>query len=198
MVKNLKILNRKAVKEILALIEKQWDAEIDLDCVFLQDKEGKIFIINKEFAEIDLTKLRVNSMGLYIAQLMPDGIRLSIEGSQLIGLKAKKNILELTEKQAKEWFQGNDIEIKTEMKNYVILKHNKIQKIENNYLINSSIDFLLLPFTLAAFIASLAAFSKSTPNSFNALICICISCSTIESIFCISSLSFAKVAKAPL
>ena len=140
MVKNLKILNRKAVKEILALIEKQWDAEIDLDCVFLQDKEGKIFIINKEFAEIDLTKLRVNSMGLYIAQLMPDGIRLSIEGSQLIGLKAKKNILELTEKQAKEWFQGNDIEIKTEMKNYVILKHNKdflgTGKIKENKILN--------------------------------------------------------------
>jgi len=122
---NLKILNKKQIKEILNLIKKQWESDIDLDYAFLQDKEGKIFIINKEFAEIDLSKLRINSMGLYIAQLMPDGIRLSIEGSQLVGPKAKKNVLELTEKQTKEWFRGNDLEIKTELKNYIILKHNK-------------------------------------------------------------------------
>jgi NOL1/NOP2/fmu family ribosome biogenesis protein len=137
---NLKILNKKQIKEILALIKNQWDTDLALDYTFLKDKEGKIFIINKQFAEIDLSKLRINSMGLYIAQLMLDGIRLSIEGSQLIGPKAKRNILELTEKQLKQWLKGNNLEIKTELKNYVILKHNKdflgTGKIKENKILN--------------------------------------------------------------
>jgi len=135
-----KILNKKQIKEILALIKQQWNADLILDYAFLKDKDDKIFIINKEFAEIDLTKLRINSMGLYIAQLMPDGIRLSIEGSQVVGPKAKKNVIELTEKQAKDWLKGEDLEIKTEFKNYVILKQNKdflgTGKIKENKILN--------------------------------------------------------------
>ncbi len=137
---NLKILNKKQIKEILSLIKQQWNADLTLDYAFLKDKNDKIFIINKAFAQIDISKLRINSMGLYFAQKMIDGIRLSIEGSQLIGPKAKKNILELTEKQTKEWFQGNDLEIKTELKNYVILKYNKdflgTGKIKENKILN--------------------------------------------------------------
>jgi NOL1/NOP2/fmu family ribosome biogenesis protein len=137
---NLKILNKKQIKEILALIKQQWNADIDLDYAFLKDKDDKIFIINKEFAELDLTKLRINNIGLYFAQKMIDGLRLSIEGSQIIGPKAKKNILELNKKQTKEWFQGNDIEVKTEMQNYVILKHESdflgTGKIKENKILN--------------------------------------------------------------
>jgi len=137
---NLKILNKKQIKEILALIKQQWNADIDLDYAFLQDKEDKIFIINKAFAELDLTKLRINNMGLYIAQKMIDGIRLSIEGSQLIGPKAKKNVLELDDKQSKQWLRGEDTEIETELKNYVILKHKNdflgTGKIKQNKILN--------------------------------------------------------------
>jgi NOL1/NOP2/fmu family ribosome biogenesis protein len=137
---NLKILNKKQIKEILALIKQQWNAEIDLNYAFLQDKNDKIFIINKEFAEIDLEKLRINSLGMYFAQKMIDGLRLSIEGSQLIGPKAQKNVLELDNKQTKQWLQGIDVEIKTELKNYVILKYKKdflgTGKIKQNKILN--------------------------------------------------------------
>ncbi len=137
---NLKILNKKQIKELLALIKQQWNASIDLNYAFLKDNDDKIFIINKEFAELDLTKLRINNIGLYFAQKMIDGLRLSIEGSQIIGPKAKKNILELNKKQTKEWFQGNDIEVKTEMQNYVILKHESdflgTGKIKENKILN--------------------------------------------------------------
>lgn len=137
---NVKILNKKAVKEILALIKDQWNADIDLDYAFLQDKEYKIFIINKEFAELDLTRLRINNMGLYFGQKMIDGIRLSIEGSQIIGPKAKKNVLELTEKQTKQWLKGEDIEVDTELDGYVILKSDKdflgTGKVKQNKILN--------------------------------------------------------------
>jgi NOL1/NOP2/fmu family ribosome biogenesis protein len=137
---NLKILNKKQIKEILALIKQQWNTDIDLDYVFLEGNDDKIFIINKDFAELDLTKLRINNMGLYFAQKMIDGIRLSIEGSQIIGPKAKKNVLELDNKQTKQWLQGYDLEITADLKNYVILKHKNdflgAGKIKQNKILN--------------------------------------------------------------
>jgi NOL1/NOP2/fmu family ribosome biogenesis protein len=133
----LKILNKKAIKEILALIEKQWDAKPDLDFAFLRDNKDKIYLANKEFAQIDLTKLRVHSIGMYFGLITNNELRLSIEGSQLIGPKAKlskkglqnsknsgkKNIIELDEKQTRQWLKGEDISAENKEETFVILKH---------------------------------------------------------------------------
>lgn len=120
---DIKVLNKKAVKETLSLIKKQWDADIKLDYSFLQNKEGKIFIINKEFAEFPLEKLRINNIGLYFAQLPKDGIRLSIEGSQLIGPKAKKNVIELNKEQIKQWLKGEEPKTQEKSETYVLIKY---------------------------------------------------------------------------
>ena len=138
--KKVQILNKKAIKKILALIKQQWNADINSDYVFLQDPEKKIFIINKEFAKIDLKNLKINSFGLYFAQIMLDGLRLSIGGSQIIGPKAKKNILEINKKQMQEWFLGENLNIKTDLTNYVLIKHSKdfigTGKVKENKILN--------------------------------------------------------------
>jgi len=97
----IKILNNKEIKEILNLIEKQWDAKLNLDYVFLKTEKEKIYIVNKDISKVDLGKLRINTIGLYFAEVKDNNIRLSIEGSQIIGPKAKKNVLELNEKEVK-------------------------------------------------------------------------------------------------
>jgi len=119
-----KLLNRKAIKEILALIKQQWGAEIDLDYAVLQDTKNKIYLINKKIAEIDLDKLRVNSMGIYFGLITNNELRLSIEGSEIIGPQAKKNIIELTEEQKKAWLRGEDIEFNHNDETFVLLKYN--------------------------------------------------------------------------
>ncbi len=138
--KKLNILNKKAVKEILALIKSQWNAEVDLDYAFLQDKDNKIFLINKDFAQIPLEKLRINKIGLYFGQVLNNELRLSIEGSQLIGPKAKTNILELTQKQTRDWLRGEDLATDQEAKGFVLIKHNNdffgTGKIKNNIVLN--------------------------------------------------------------
>ena len=109
----LKILNSKEIKEILKLIEKQWGAKLKLDYAFLKNPKNRVFIINKEdISKIELEKLRINSIGMYFCEIDKLGIRLSIEGSQIIGKKAEKNIVEINEEQAKQWFKGEDLEIK--------------------------------------------------------------------------------------
>ena len=94
-----------------------------LHYVFLLSEKNKIYIVNKEIEKIDLSKLRVNSYGLYIAELRDNKIRLSIEGSQLIGAKSDKNILELDDKNAREWLKGYDIDYDGGLKGFVIIKN---------------------------------------------------------------------------
>ena len=120
----LKILNSREIKEILKLIEKQWGAKLKPDYAFLQNPKNRVFIINKDISKIDFSKLRTNSIGMYFCEIDKLGIRLSIEGSQIIGKKAEKNIVEINEEQAKQWFKGEDLEIKGNYSGFVIIKHN--------------------------------------------------------------------------
>jgi NOL1/NOP2/fmu family ribosome biogenesis protein len=138
---NLKILNKKSIKEILKIIKEQWDAELDLrEKAVLMNKENDIFIINKSISQIDLSKIRANSIGLYVAQKMVDGIRLSIEGSQLVGPLSRKNIFEVDDEQAKKWLKGEDIEINKNFGGFLIIKHKEdflgCGKVKENKILN--------------------------------------------------------------
>jgi NOL1/NOP2/fmu family ribosome biogenesis protein len=121
----LEILNTRDIKHIKNLIKEQWDSDIKLDYGFLKSRKDKIYIVNKAISDLDLSKLRIDSVGLYFGQLTEAGLRLSIEGSQIIGPHAKKNIVELDMKQIEDWFKGYDLDIKLEYAGYVILKNNK-------------------------------------------------------------------------
>ena len=122
----LKILNSKKIKEILKLIENQWNAKLKLNYAFLKNNKNRIFIINKDISKIDLEKLRINSIGTYFCETRNDKIRLSIEGSQIVGPKATKNIVEINSLQVKQWMKGEDLEIenKGDYNGFVIIEHN--------------------------------------------------------------------------
>ena len=120
----LKILNNKEIKEILKLIENQWGAKLKLDYGFLKNNKNRIFIISKDISKIDLSKLRLNSVGMYFCEIDKHGIRLSIEGSQIVGLTAVRNVVELDEQDTKKWFKGEDLEIKGDYSGFLIIKHN--------------------------------------------------------------------------
>jgi len=120
---NIRILNKKEVKQILNLIEKQFDAKLSIDYVFLKTEKEKIYLINKDISKLDLSKLRINSIGSYFGELKVNELRLSIEGSQLIGPKSKKNVLELNDGEMREWMQGNDLEKEGNFPGFFIIKH---------------------------------------------------------------------------
>ncbi|MBI2649850.1 hypothetical protein HYX04_00890, partial [Candidatus Woesearchaeota archaeon] len=120
----LKILNNKEIKEIYKLIEKQWGAKLKLDYGFLKNNKNRIFVVNKDISKIDFSKLRLNSVGMYFCEIDSKGIRLSIEGSQIVGQKAAKNVVELDEEETKRWFKGEDLEKECkDCSGFVILKH---------------------------------------------------------------------------
>ena len=125
----ISILNSKEIKNILKLVKGQWGAEFNKRYAFLMNNKNKVFLVNTDISRIDLNSFRINNLGLYFGEIINNNdFRLSIEGSQIIGPLAKKNILELSEEEAKEYMKGTDLDKKTKDKGFLIIKH------KNNYL----------------------------------------------------------------
>ncbi|MBW3015210.1 hypothetical protein KY330_02205 [Candidatus Woesearchaeota archaeon] len=120
-----KILNTKEIKEILSKIEIQWGAKIDLaDYAILRSDKDKIYIVKKEVFDINFKKIRLNSLGIYFCEIENE-IRLSIEGSQIIGEMATKNVIDIDKKQLRTWFKGDDLYVEGNYSGFVIIRHNK-------------------------------------------------------------------------
>jgi NOL1/NOP2/fmu family ribosome biogenesis protein len=131
MPQQLKILNSKEVKEIHQKLEYQFGFTGKLDYVFLlSEKKEKLYLFNKDLGKIDLGKVRVDAMGLYFASFYEDQIRLSIDGSQMIGPQCTKNVLEVTKPQMQQWLMGEKLQMAevpgaAEAKGFVILRWGK-------------------------------------------------------------------------
>jgi len=119
---NFEVLNKKEAKKILELIKKQWDADFVTDKIFLKN-QNDIFLVNRDVFSINLDTIRINSLGLYFGELFDYKLRLSIEGSQLIGPIAKENVVEINENELRQWLRGENIIKQTNANSYVIIKH---------------------------------------------------------------------------
>lgn len=124
----LKPLNRRDVSKILKQIGEEYGCDAKKfmieDYTFFISEKDKVYIITNEIKEINMDALRINSMGLYFCELNRENIRLSMEGSHIIGKIATKNILEVDDKTSREWLKGIDIDSKQEFDGFVIIKHN--------------------------------------------------------------------------
>ena len=120
----IKILSKKEIKNIKKKLNEQWGFTNDLNFTFLISSKGRINIVNKEVFDIDDTKLRIDSLGLYFATLIHNELRLSIEGSHIVGPFATKNIFELDEDQIKDWIKGNDIKTEHPDTGFQVVKNN--------------------------------------------------------------------------
>ncbi|MBC8494835.1 hypothetical protein H8D36_01645 [archaeon] len=140
MMQHLKILNSKEQKNIRKLLKEEFGFEETLEYVFLINNKQRVYIINRDIERVDLETLRIDAMGLYFGTLEGGGLRLSIEGSQIIGPKANKNILEINDKQFELWLKGVDFEIETTLLGFVLVKYEKefvgCGRIKNDVLMN--------------------------------------------------------------
>ncbi len=113
-------LTNKEIKSILRKIQERYETDkLENDYIFFSNKEGKVYIINKEVSKV---KNRLASHGMYFCKYEKDGIRLSIEGSMLIK-KPKQNVIKLNEKQFQDWMEGMDIDIE-DKQGYFLLEYN--------------------------------------------------------------------------
>ncbi|GAG19152.1 unnamed protein product [marine sediment metagenome] len=121
---SLRILNTRKKKEINQRIKEQWDCELDKSFVFLLSNKDKLYIADKDISKIGFENLKIDKIGLYVCTVSEKGVRLSIEGSQILGPNAKKNIVEISEDEMRGWFRGNDLAKEAgNCEGFVILKH---------------------------------------------------------------------------
>ena len=122
-----KVLNSKEVKGISSMVRQQWGcgfSSVIGDAAFLEGKDGDIFLISRDVERLDLEHLHAESLGLYFGQLRNGELRLSIEGSQLVGKAAAKNVISIEDNEFRLWLAGNDLERDYGgCSGYVLVKH---------------------------------------------------------------------------
>lgn len=118
-----RFLNTKEIREIHSLLEEQYSFKGILDYAFVKNEKGRIYVISQDVSKVNIDRMRINSIGLYFAEENRGRLRLSIEGSQIVGPKAKKNTISLDTAQMKAWMSGEDLELHAEEEGFVILRH---------------------------------------------------------------------------
>ena len=112
MAQQLQILNSKERKEFHRLLSEYYGVDEVLDGALLRnEKKEKLYLFSKDLAHFDTEGLNIDAMGVYIGALARGRLRLTIEGSQLIGPKATKNTLALNKEETDAWLAGGNIPI---------------------------------------------------------------------------------------
>ncbi|MBI2665303.1 hypothetical protein HYX12_01615 [Candidatus Woesearchaeota archaeon] len=124
----LEILNTREVKLIKDALMEQFGYFPEEDFAYLMNDKKRVFIVNKDIGKIELKNLIIDRIGLYFGEIMNDkSFRLSKEGAQLLDREAKENrkkldnTVDLTEKELKDYFQGQDLEKDLGGKNRLVL-----------------------------------------------------------------------------
>ncbi|MBN1644638.1 hypothetical protein JW851_01180 [Candidatus Woesearchaeota archaeon] len=123
MKESLRILPGREIKFFRKYIQEQWGADFKEDFAFFMNTKNKICLAAKDIGKIDLDKLKINTIGMYFGEYRKEKLRLSIEGSQLIGPLAKKNVVEIPDAFVPLWLKGIDIAFKAKGNDFVIIKN---------------------------------------------------------------------------
>ncbi len=137
----MKILNKKEIKKIENKIYSIYNSDLKLSKFAVMEKQYKkeIWLSSKNIFKLDLKKFNISSLGMYLGRF-DKNIKLGVEGSQLVGEKAKKNVCEVED--VWNFIRGFKIKptkkIKCDENQYVIVKYEDniigSAKLKNNQL----------------------------------------------------------------
>jgi NOL1/NOP2/fmu family ribosome biogenesis protein len=106
-------------QKVSKMIENQFEAKINFK---LKEAGKRKLYAYKECTNLESQSMEIIHHGVYFGRLEKGAIRLSIEGAQLIGKKAKKNIIEIDYDKTIKWMRGENLQVESEVQGYVILK----------------------------------------------------------------------------
>jgi len=112
-------------QEVWGLLKAQFGIPKPTNYRLLRSGRKRIRLISKAAVPLVSKVPCTGHVGLYFGEYTPHAIRLTMDGAQLIGSLATKQIVALTKEQAKTWLQGQPIEYKDKRHDYVIVKHNE-------------------------------------------------------------------------
>lgn len=124
----LKILNQKEKQEIEKKLNKQFGIKEISGKIIMKGKE-KLFLFSGSFTDKEIKKLEeliiIEKVGVYFAKIdeRTKDIRLSIEGSQIFKNQISKNIFEIPKELVEQWMKGQELNIKTGKKGFLVMKY---------------------------------------------------------------------------
>jgi NOL1/NOP2/fmu family ribosome biogenesis protein len=135
----LVVLNTREKRKILDALSELYGFSGKIEGAFFVSTKQKIFLLSPDIAMLDKSQeraLRIDKAGLYIGRVEESGgIRLSIEGSQIIGPYSSKHLLEISEEHLEPWVKGEDFGLSEQEKEQVGEEHGFfIIKFQNDYL----------------------------------------------------------------
>ncbi|MCL6500664.1 MAG: hypothetical protein K6T16_01365 [Candidatus Pacearchaeota archaeon] len=122
----IEILKRNDKEKIKEIVSKNFGFKLDIPFHLIKQAKDKVRIYTGNLGANDLVTLdrilTIDSIGLYFAFSKVNEFRLSFDASILYG-RDSREFIELTEKEAKEWLSGRDIDKKTGKKGYFLIKY---------------------------------------------------------------------------
>jgi NOL1/NOP2/fmu family ribosome biogenesis protein len=91
---------------------------------FLKSGRKRIRLISEGAFNLLSSLPYTGTTGLYIGEYSPKAFRLSMDGAQLLGPYATKQIVKLNDDQAETWLQGESVNYEDKQRGYVIVVHN--------------------------------------------------------------------------
>ena len=119
------IIEKKEMRQITDFLRDRFGFSAKLEAGFAKGTDDHIYLIRRELADVDYSKLRVNSLGMYFGEWKNNVLRLSIEGAQRIGHDCTQHILDINEEQLRQWFTGEKIEFGDMEQGFYLVRHGK-------------------------------------------------------------------------
>ncbi len=123
----LKILSIKEKKKIEQFLKERFGIT-EISGLLVKRGEERLFLFKgnlnpKQIIELEKT-IPLERVGIYFAKIVREEPKLSIEGVQILKGQIKENIFELNKEQAEQWMTGQELNIKTGKKGFIIMKYN--------------------------------------------------------------------------
>ncbi len=122
----LKIFSEKETQKIKEKLQSQFGIK-EIPGILIKKGAERIFLYQGDLAPKEIINLEqeipIERAGVYFAKEVGEGIRLSIEGTQILADQITKNIFQLTEKQMLKWMHGNELNLKPKQQGFIVIKY---------------------------------------------------------------------------
>ena len=123
----IKILSEQEKRKIENQLHAQFGIK-EIPGKIVMRGEEKLFLFTGEATEEEIRKIEavspVEKVGVYFAKLINEEIKLTIEGTQLLKEQITKGIFQINDSQAEEWMMGRELNLKSGLKGFVVMKNN--------------------------------------------------------------------------
>jgi NOL1/NOP2/fmu family ribosome biogenesis protein len=122
----IKFFNEREKERVMKMLNQQFGIK-EIPFVMARLGKERIIIFSGDLSERNILNIdeiaHIEGIGLYFAKEELEGIRLSIEGAQLMKYQITKNIFELNKEQSEQWMMGQDLNLKSEKRGFFVMKY---------------------------------------------------------------------------